>query len=381
MGTRRRARLCTLVLFAIAAAILGTTLGATTITTAIASAAFASALFAASSAPTLTASTIALTSATAAKPTTLTSTSFPISFSAFTIASTNASAAIPSTIASTAITAAFSTTTLASTLTFTHATTIASAFTASAIATTLATIPISFPFAATAIAAATLASPAFTATLASAAAIATALATATATAIATALATAIATVEHSANLIDGCVVEVNRIGNGIFVLVHRYRVRYTRAHTRRTWQAVARTTNYGNDVLTLLTPQLELWRRKGDWKIHDIPRPPSIRLSDNPASHYLPATENQWGFPTQGHAWNWNTMAMDYERRMDDDWSRTDVRKRWERFNIPLGFLGGTHNWWNTTFPPDQRRDREEDFELRHQFPYMMPFGNKVRRA
>jgi len=36
MGARRRARLCTLVLFAIAAAILGTTLGATTITTAIA---------------------------------------------------------------------------------------------------------------------------------------------------------------------------------------------------------------------------------------------------------------------------------------------------------------------------------------------------------
>jgi len=148
------------------------------------------------------------------------------------------------------------------------------------------------------------------------------------------------------------------------------------------WQAVARTTNYGNDVLTLLTPQLELWRRKGDWKIHDIPRPPSIRLRDNPASHYLPATEDQWGFPTQGHAWNWNTMAMDYERRMDDDWSRTDVRKRWERFNIPLGFLDGMPNWWNTTFPPGMKnRDREEDFELRHQFPYMMPFGNKVRRA
>jgi len=68
---------------------------------------------------------------------------------------------------------------------------------------------------------------------------------------------------------------------------------------RRLWdaifEAVARTTNFGNDVLTLLTPHLELWRREGDWKIFDIPRPPSIRLRGNEGDNDIRPSEDRVG--------------------------------------------------------------------------------------
>jgi hypothetical protein len=150
------------------------------------------------------------------------------------------------------------------------------------------------------------------------------------------------------------------------------------------WQAVAKTTNYGNDVLTLLTPQLELWRRKGDWKIHDIPRPPSIRLRGNEGDNDIRPSEDQPRYPNLGYVWNWNTPAIDYERRIGDlmFFNRTRTNARWrDRDNIPLGFKG-TQNWWNTVFPPvpiNQRRIHAEDFEVRHELGDTWPFGNVVR--
>ena len=150
------------------------------------------------------------------------------------------------------------------------------------------------------------------------------------------------------------------------------------------WQAVAKTTNFGNDILILLTPNLEWWRRSpksASWKL-DIPRPPTIDLRVDTPGSYLKPTEDQWRFPTQGHAWNWNTSAWEHERRQDDNWNRTTVRQKWERFNIPLG-AGGTQNWWNTLFPPvpiNQRRINAEDFALWIYDPNMMPFGNTARR-
>ena len=122
------------------------------------------------------------------------------------------------------------------------------------------------------------------------------------------------------------------------------------------WQTIAKTTNFGNDVLILLTPNLDSWRRMANWKL-DIPRPPEINLqmswthlpSNSPAR--LPPTRDQWLYDTQPHAWNWNTSAWVNERRLGGNWNRTTVRRAWEPFNIPLG-AGGTQNWWNTMFPP-----------------------------
>jgi hypothetical protein len=150
------------------------------------------------------------------------------------------------------------------------------------------------------------------------------------------------------------------------------------------WQAVAKTTNYGNDVLAMLTPQLELWRKKGDWKIHDIPRPPSIRLRGNPGDYDVSPSEEQ--IHPHAYVWNWNTPAIEYERRFGDltDFNRTRTRERWDRHSIPLGFKG-TQSWWNTIFPPvpNQRRIHAEDFEVRHELDRLeiWPFGNVVRRA
>lgn len=160
---------------------------------------------------------------------------------------------------------------------------------------------------------------------------------------------------------------------------------------RRLWdaifQAVARTTNYGNDVLTLLTPQLELWRRKGDWKIHDIPRPPPLRLRGNPGDSLVRPSEDQpRDQPDLGYVWNWNTPTINYERRFGDlmFFNRTRTRERWDsRHNIPLGFKG-TQSWWNTVFPPvpmNQRRIHAEDFEVRHDAGHgEWPFGNRFVR-
>jgi hypothetical protein len=152
------------------------------------------------------------------------------------------------------------------------------------------------------------------------------------------------------------------------------------------WQAVAKTTNYGNDVLTMLTPQLELWRRKGDWKIHDIPRPPSISLRGNPGDNDVTPSEEQiHPYGPYGYVWNWNTPAIEYERRFGDlmHFNRTRTRGRWDRYSIPLGFKG-TQSWWNTIFPPvpiNQRRIHAEDFEVRHELGRLelWPFGNVVR--
>jgi hypothetical protein len=86
-----------------------------------------------------------------------------------------------------------------------------------------------------------------------------------------------------------------------------------------------------------------------------------------------------------GYVWNWNTHAIEYERRFGDlmYFNRTRSRERWDsRHNIPLGFKG-TQNWWNTVFPPvpiNQRRMHAEDFEVRHEPEEMWPFGNKVQR-
>ena len=139
------------------------------------------------------------------------------------------------------------------------------------------------------------------------------------------------------------------------------------------WQAVARTTNFGNDVLTLLTPNLEWWRRSPNslsWKL-DIPRPPRIM------SHFYGqaaiSTKDQWQdrmSPPQ--YWNWNTMATAMERtftlsltpeqlRDGVEWNdRTRARRSWEDKNVPLGedFQTKT-NWWSYTFgdkPINKRR-------------------------
>jgi hypothetical protein len=159
------------------------------------------------------------------------------------------------------------------------------------------------------------------------------------------------------------------------------------------WQAVAKTTHFGNDVLTLLTPNLEWWRRSPNslsWKL-DIPRPPRI-LSKFYGEKAI-STEDQWNdrmSPPQ--YWNWNTMAMAHERTFNEsltpqevrdgvEWNdRTRARKRWESYNIPLGedFQTKT-NWWSYTFgdkPINKRRTYEEDFDILN--PLSGYLGNKV---
>jgi hypothetical protein len=146
------------------------------------------------------------------------------------------------------------------------------------------------------------------------------------------------------------------------------------------WQTIAKTTNFGNDVLILLTPNLDSWRRMANWKL-DIPRPPEIDLqvpwTHLPLSARLPPTRDQWLYDTQPHAWNWNTRASQSERLLGGNWKRQSL----ERFNIPLG-AGGTQNWWNTMFPPvptNQRRIHAEDFDVKSIFYHKgMPFGNVV---
>ena len=145
--------------------------------------------------------------------------------------------------------------------------------------------------------------------------------------------------------------------------------------------AVARITHFPDDILALLTPHLEGWRRSPNstsWKL-DIPRPPPIRLRGNPRDAQLPPTEDQWQFPTPAYAWNWNTHATEYERRNDDNWERTAVRRNWQKTNWRLG-KKGEQNWWNKMFPPvplNQRRIHAEDFEIRHLFDFVQPIGNK----
>lgn len=155
------------------------------------------------------------------------------------------------------------------------------------------------------------------------------------------------------------------------------------------WQAVARTTHFGNDVLTLLTPNLEWWRRSpnsASWKL-DIPRPP--RIMSKFYGERAISTKDQWNdrmSPPQ--YWNWNTMAQAMERsfaktlnlqeiRDGVEWNdRTRARQNWESRNVPLGKEGRT-NWWSYTFgdkPINKRRIYEEDFDLRN--PGFL--GNKV---
>jgi hypothetical protein len=147
------------------------------------------------------------------------------------------------------------------------------------------------------------------------------------------------------------------------------------------FRAVAGITYIPGEILALLTPHMASWRR-APWKF-DIPRPSSLRLRGNPGDSDISPSEDQ--IRPYGYVWNWNTPAIEYERRFGDLMlNRTRTRERWvDRENIPLGFKG-TQNWWNTVFPPvpiNQRRIHAEDFEVRHEPGDMWPFGNVVRRA
>ena len=151
------------------------------------------------------------------------------------------------------------------------------------------------------------------------------------------------------------------------------------------FQGVAGITYIPGEILALLTPHLELWRRKGDWKMFDIPRPSPLRLRGNPGDNEIRPSEDQPRLqPYLGYVWNWNTPAIDYERRFGDLSNRTRSRERWDRHNIPLGFKG-MQNWWNTIFPPvpiNQRRIHAEDFVVTRDEPAdMWPFGNVVHRV
>jgi len=151
------------------------------------------------------------------------------------------------------------------------------------------------------------------------------------------------------------------------------------------FRAVAGITYIPGEILALLTPHMASWRRV-PWKF-DIPRPSPLRLRGNPGDSLVRPSEDQpRDQPDLGYVWNWNTPAINYERRFGDlrFFNRTRTRERWDsRHNIPLGFKG-TQNWWNTVFPPvpiNQRRIHAEDFEVHHEPGDTWPFGNKVRGA